>query len=146
MITAESHLLKPETPHDYALIAGIFIAAAFLIAAIGVWGVRSLARVPNWQLHASIYVMNIGLGVAFCCGAAIYCINRARPQPDTKAGDFRTRLLCMMRTLSIECAGLLLALVQLLATAMAVLIVGMYIFGYPMPSPHSIGLLIKHWL
>ena len=146
MITAESHLLNPENPRDYAVIGGIFITAAVLIAAVSVWGVRSLARVPHWQLHASIYVINIGLGVAFCCGAAIYCINRARPKPDTKEGHFPTRLRRMLQTFSIECASLLLALVQLVATAMAVLIVGMYVFGYPMPSPHAIGLLLQHWL
>ena len=146
MNPAEGHLLKPETSRDYAIGGGVFMIAALFIAVIGIWGVQALAGLPNWQTHASLYVIDIGLGVAFCCGASIYCINRARCQPDSTPMNFHRWLARMLRTFLIEFVSLLLALVQLAATAMAVVIVCMHIVGYPVPSPHAVRLLLQHGL
>ena len=143
---AESHPFTPQKPGDYIICCGVFVSATFLIAGIGMWGVRVLTEISNWPTHITIYGISTGLGVTFCSGAAIYCINQARIMVDDTAADFRSPLKRTLRKVFIELLGLTLAMVQLVATTVVVLIIGTHIFGYPVPSFHALASDLKHWL
>lgn len=140
------HPFTPENAADYAICSGVFALAAVLIVAIGIWGIGALAGVRHWQLHATIYMINVALGVTFCCGAAMFCLNHIGAAPETEKTDFFGRCRRILTALAIELAALLLALVQLAATAILVLIIGMLIFGQPLPSLHTTEGMLRPWL
>ena len=142
---AARYLIAPAKPADYAVSAGLFLLTAILTVLIGTAGLAAIATIPRWQWHAPVYLIILGTGIAVCSGASIYCVNQMRIAA-VNSNQAVGRLRRLLIATSVEVMTFLLALVQLAATSIVVLIIGMHLFGVPLPTLHALRQIIDQHL
>lgn len=145
MKLAARYLVAPAKPADYAVSAGLFLLTAIMTMCIGTAGLVAIASIPRWQVHAPVYLIIVAMGIAVCSGASIHCVNQIRIAAATSNQAAR-RVRQLLLAASVEVLTFLLALVQLAATAIVVVIIGMYLFGVPLPTLHALRQIISHHL
>lgn len=145
MKLAIRYLVAPAKPSDYAVSAGLFILAAILTVLIGAVGLVEIASIPRWQSHGPIYLIIVSTGIAVCSGASIYCVNQIRIEASASS-----KAVCHMRrlllTAGVEILTFILALLQFAATAIIVAIIGLYLFGVPLPTLHALRQMLAQHL
>jgi hypothetical protein len=139
-----NQVLEPVTPREYATVGLIFILLIPLLAGIGAIGITCIAQLAQWATRGPVYVGIIACGITINSGAAIYCLNQSRTGQLPMQKSWKQVVLRRSLNCAIGLVTFLLALCQLTATAVLVLIIGMAIFGIAMPSIHVLLHLLTH--